>query len=219
MSRKATQLYDFSIAAGESFDLPVDANFYKVLTSTGDLAITRDGGSTVRPMRAGRGERNIEFKKLVLRDISGATNSGTILVGDSGFIDDTIVLSSSINVRPEAASGFYNVTSALAANTADVIFLPGANTGGAIVMQATIGDAQAVAHAEAILAKASAPASVNDGEAIVLAVPVNSALSNPTATRGDLMIPQYVAAGKGLYYIGSTVNSNQYPRVCRYKLL
>lgn len=215
---KTTSLYDFTLTANGTFVILADANFYKVLTATGDIQVTRDGGATIKPLRAGRGERNVPFQRLILKDISGAPNSGTILVGDSDFIDDTIVISSAINVRPEAASGSYASTGALAANTAEAIFTPGVNTGGAILLQADMTDANTVMMHQAMIAKTSAPASVTDGEVIVQSRIQNTALSNPTSIAGSLMVPQYIAAGKGLYFISSAATNSPF-RSARYKLL
>lgn len=191
---KATTLYDFNIAAGASFDLPVDASFYKILTSTGDLAITRDGGSTVKPMRAGRGERDVPFTKLTLRNLSGATNSGTILVGDSNFIDDTIVLSSSINVRPE--SYLVGIAPIVPVAGANILLAPGSNPGGFIIqlLQGVL-VASAAGHAN-ILAKTSAPATLTDGDGLGVAQQFILGGSNAfNINIANILVP----AGKGIY--------------------
>lgn len=218
---KSTQLYDFTLSANGSQVILADANFYKVLTSTGDLQITRDGGSTVRPMRAGRGEREVPFQRLTIRDISGASNSGTIVVGDSNFIDDTIILSSAINVRPEAPSSNYKSSASLAANTAEVVFLPAANTGGVIVQNinflATNG-ASALPGA-VFLAKASAPTTNTDGDAICSSSFVNTLSGTNYYEGGTLPQPQYIAAGLGLYFIAGSAVLAGYLRTARWKAL
>jgi len=218
---KSTQLYDFTLAAGGSQVILADANFYKILTATGDLKITRDGGSTVRPMRAGRGEREVEFKALIVTDISGAPNSGTIVVGDSNFIDDTIVLSSAINVRPEVQSGFFSDASALVANTPITVFTPAANVNGAILLNANISwaDGGALGHYEVFISKASAPANTQDGSILLSAS--TRVYTATTAGWEILQKEQFIAAGQGLYFmdevaLGVGINSR---RSCRYKLL
>jgi hypothetical protein len=217
---KATQLYDFTLVANGSQVILADANFYKVLTSTGDLKITRDGGSTVRPMRAGRGEREVEFQRLTITDISGATNSGTIVVGDSNFIDDTIVLSSAINVRPEAQSGFYSMTATLAANTPEQIFSPASNVNGAILLTAdcTCYDNSANG-VEVFIAKTSAPSSITDGS--ILAMSKAGTIGTFLASNITLPSPQFIEAGKGLYFMATRTftATAQSMRACRYKLL
>ncbi len=217
---KSTQLYDFTLTANGSQVILADANFYKVLTSTGDLKITRDGGSTVRPMRAGRGEREVDFQRLTITDISGAPNSGTIVVGDSNFIDDTIVLSSAINVRPEVQSGFFNDQSALTANTPITVFAPGSNVNGAIVDTAQIAEFSTVNIIKAFVAKASAPASVIDGTPVISSAPTGS-ISTSIFFSATLPKSIYLSAGQGLYLIcNTTVGATALTvHACRYKLL
>jgi hypothetical protein len=217
---KSTQLYDFTLAAGGSQVILADANFYKILTATGDLKITRDGGSTVRPMRAGRGEREVEFKSLIVTDISGAPNSGTIVVGDSNFIDDTIVLSSAINVRPEVQSGFFNDQSGFTANTPLTVFAPASNVNGAIVDTAQIGEFSNTNIIIAFIAKASAPASVIDGTPVLSSAPTGS-ISTNIFYSGNLPKSIYLAAGQGLYLIcNATIGATGVTvHACRYKLL
>lgn len=218
MSRKATALYDFTLTAGGSFDLPVDASFYKILTSTGDISVTRDGGSTVKPMRAGRGERGVSFTKLTLRDLSGAPNSGTIIVGDSGFIDDTVVLSSSINIRPESPSGNFKSIAALAANTPETVIAPGTNTAGVIVLSLSGAYGGATTPAGVFIAKTSAPANIADGE--VIAAPATVVLISASIYE-TIQLPkeQYLSAGLGLYFIATGGVSAGGIRACRFKAL
>jgi hypothetical protein len=216
---KSTQLYDFTLAAGGSQVILADANFYKILTATGDLKITRDGGSTVRPMRAGRGEREVEFKSLIVTDISGAPNSGTIVVGDSNFIDDTIVLSSAINVRPEVGSGFFTDNSAAAANTAITIFTPASNTNGVIILNAEASEETAgTACFGGFIAHTSAPANTTTGENIASLLYV-AQVSGGRNFSAKLNTPALIAAGKGLYYLASAAPSTNGLRSARWKNL
>lgn len=215
---KTTTLYDFTLTANGSFVILADADFYKVLTSTGDISVTRDGGATIKPLRAGRGERNVPFQRLVLKDLSGAPNSGTILVGDSDFIDDTIVLSSAINSRPEAPSNNWKDTSILAANTPLTVFTPASNTGGVILLGAWAADMAAAASSpiQAFLAKNAAPANIGDGE--IVAGGNYFVGSTYGGSNINLAIPQYIAAGLGLYFISTGAGGGNY-RAARWKNL
>jgi hypothetical protein len=219
---KSTQLYDFTLAAGGSQVILADANFYKVLTSTGDLKITRDGGSTVRPMRAGRGEREVDFQRLTVTDISGAPNSGTIVVGDSNFIDDTIVLSSAINTRPESAGGSFLLSSAIVANNPDTVFSAASNTAGAIVLYASFSVfGNAVAPSAGFLHKATAPTTSIDGSPVLISGMTDSSSGASCVSAAQLGIAQLVPAGQGLFFISDaagTAGGGSY-RGCRYKLL
>jgi hypothetical protein len=220
MGNKVTTLYDFTLTANGSQEILADANFYKVLTSTGDISITRNGGSTIKPLRAGRGERNVEFLRLLVRDLSGAPNSGTILVGDSDFIDDTIVLSSAINVRPEAHSGDFKSMASLASNVSETIFTPALNTGGAILLTAEMSSYDAASFPNpVIVAKSSAPTTPLDG-VIYLASKLTAYPGANSATGATLPKEQLIPAGLGLYFISSGgFAANQCLRTARYKLL
>jgi hypothetical protein len=221
---KSTTLYDFTLTAGGSHRIEADANFYKILTATGDVSITRNGGSTVKPMRAGRGERNVDFLTLTIKDLSGAPNSGTILVGDSDFIDDTIVLSSAINTRPESASGTYKAITAVTANSADQIVAPGSNANGIIVQTAQIVLAGgATVACGAFLAKSGvAPTTVTDGDPVLMAGYFNGTSGGNTISRADLAQQVLVPAGFGLYFISDTainLSAGAQLRTCKYKVL
>lgn len=220
MVNKVTTLYDFTLPANGSQQVQADANFYKILTASGDVSITRDGGSTVKPMRAGRGERNVQFLTLTIRDLSGAPNSGTILVGDSDFIDDTIVLSNAISVRPESVSGTYSVSAALAANTAVEVLAPGGNTAGLIVMAAgcTNESTTGLAGVTLIAKAGAAPTTIHQGD--VLLREMNFGQGSSWQSYGaQLSTPQFVAAGLGLYWISTLVTPAASTRHVRWKAL
>ena len=222
---KTTTLYDFTLTAGGAQIILADANMYKVLTATGDISVTRDGGATIKPLRAGRGERNVAFQRLILRDLSGAPNSGTILVGDSDFIDDTIVLSSAINVRPEVQSGSFIATAALVANTPDTVFTPASNVGGVILLSAFFNIYTASnAGAFAFVAHTAAPANISTGDHVLGGAQTSNSAGANVVSYGSLPSAQFIPAGKGLYFIGDAPSSgavvpgNSY-RSARYKLL
>lgn len=121
-------------------------------------------------------------------------------------------------VRPEAPTGSYNNSAIVAANTATQIFAPGANVNGAIILAAYANDQYLSNAPIAFLAKASAPANINDGDPVLMTTN-NSAISGQVFYGGALASPQYVPAGLGLYWISLQTTSNQGFRACRYKLL
>lgn len=205
---KTTTLYDFTLAAGGSQIILADANMYKVLTSTGDISVTRDGGATIKPLRAGRGEKNVEFQRLTLRDLSGAPNSGTILVGDSDFIDDTIVLSSAINVRPEAASTTFQSVTNFAVGS-NQIFAPGANTTGVILQIAQEYAYSGTGIQLNLLSKNGTPTGTLDGEAIAIPTYPGGGFANMT-----IINPVLLPAGQGLYVWATAVSTS---RQCAYR--
>lgn len=84
---RAAQVYDFSVAAGELAVILAEGSYYRILTSTGAVSVRRDDGSRVGPLLEGQGERNSPFQRLTIQDLSGAANSGTVLVCDGDFVD------------------------------------------------------------------------------------------------------------------------------------
>lgn len=84
---RAAQVYDFTLAAGANFEILAEGSYYRILTATGAVEVRRDDGSRVGPILEGQGERNSPFKRLTIRDLSGAANSGTVLICDGDFVD------------------------------------------------------------------------------------------------------------------------------------
>ncbi|MBD5803860.1 hypothetical protein AZOA_33010 [Azoarcus sp. Aa7] len=83
------RIYDFTLTAGGMQRLPVVGDFFKVLSSTGTINVNVDTGASLDLM-PGQGLREFNFNTLTITDKSGAANSGKILVGFSGMIDDRV---------------------------------------------------------------------------------------------------------------------------------
>lgn len=125
-------------------------------------------------------------------------------------------------IRPEAHTGVYASQAALTANTPNLIFSAAANVNGAILLQAS-----AFVYSSAggspqyhMIAKATAPVSVIDGDLAFSTMPIN-AVSNFYSARA-MDVPQYISPGKALYEICdlAILAGPQYnTRMCRYKLL
>lgn len=118
-----------------------------------------------------------------------------------------------INNEGSLPGSSYKSVAQLAANTPDVIFTPGANVNGAVVYVASLSVNLSAGAAGTILAKASAPSGITDGD--VLASCSWPAAALVVAT--DLKNPIQIAAGKGLYRISSIAESNTFAFVL-YKL-
>jgi len=119
-------------------------------------------------------------------------------------------------VRPETNTNFYNVSAALAINTAEQVIAPVANVNGAIILTAThVGMETGVNVITHLLAKSSPPISMADGQVIAASTFVNS---GPHC----LFLPeaQKIAPGQGLYFMVSQnpVTTASF-RTCRYILL
>ena len=86
---RAAQIYDFNLAANQTVELLVEAGFYKLLSASGNVKVTREGGSTISPLLPGQGER-LNFKRLTIQDTSGEANAVSILLADESFVDTRI---------------------------------------------------------------------------------------------------------------------------------
>lgn len=86
---RAARVYDFTIPASGAITILAEGSFYRLMTAAGALEVRRNNGSIVGPLLPGQGER-ADFLSLTLSDKSGATNAGSILIGDDTFIDDRI---------------------------------------------------------------------------------------------------------------------------------
>lgn len=232
---KALQIYNFSMAAGGSFALPVEGSYFRILTCTGNVGVIGDTFGRLSPINRGQGLQNTPYKRLTITDASGAPNVGTILVSEEDFIDQTlygsITLASAvaldsatllaleqINVRPEAPSNNFNSSGIVAANTATAVFLAAANTNGAIVLNAQCQDLNGGQGIISLLAKATAPANFNDGDPIFVS-PQNAISAGFNYYGGVLPMAQFIPSGLGLYWISNVISTSSGFRACRYKLL
>lgn len=166
---------------------------------------------------------------LVIRNLSGASITGKFTWGDGNVEDNTFsgtfdltlatinaLINAKYNTRPEASNGNFQDASTLVANTPLTVFAPGVNTNGAILLSAHCFDA-AINLPQVFIAKATPPASTTDGEVVFASTALGA-----TATAymgGVLPSPQFIAAGKGLYFIGAQGGSVGSTRSARYRLL
>lgn len=186
--------------------------------------------------------RQIKLPEIVrglhISNLTGSAITGKITIGSGDISDNSLVGTVTLDAATLAAletisldaptiaslaqpiepSGFYSSTSTLTANQTDPVFLPAENTKGAIVLSASFSDVVNTTSNACFIAKASAPTSVLDGEVVCGSIATYSANTNPTTINGRLEKPQFIAAGKGLYFISQST-TNGFMRACRYKLL
>lgn len=105
----------------------------------------------------------------------------------------------------------------LAANTPDTIFTAAANVNGAIIHSIQFYEYNATPSKPAFLAKATAPVSVIDGDAI-LSVDNFSLGGTAFICSGSLKNPLKIASGKGLFFITDVVQAH-FNRSVLYTLL
>lgn len=232
---KELQQYTYTIPANGSVQIPATNDNFYVQASTGPVAVRGNTFGRMRAMVAGMGLRNVPFDRLELFDESGAPNTVTLLMTPAEFVNNTF--SGSVTVvggnltdaqlrasrvlmtQAEQPSASFNATGGIAANTPQTVFPAAANPNGAIVLSAHIAGVCTTWNAQALLAKATAPATVNDGEAIAVGSSVHLVAAGPFVyDKGDLTVPQFVAPGLGLYFISAGALSSRV-NACRYVLL
>ncbi|AVS74489.1 hypothetical protein [Paracidovorax cattleyae] len=86
MSFKPSQFYDFTVPANGAYLLTVAGDYWKIMASSGQIAIKADWGE-LRGLIAGQGLEDSPFQRLYITDMSGATNAVRIFIGDQKFID------------------------------------------------------------------------------------------------------------------------------------
>lgn len=84
----ALKYYDFTLTAGGSQVLLVSGNNFRIQSQTGAVDVTVDSVGTLPGLLTGQGLKDVPFKRLTLRDASGAPNVGTILVSPAEFVDN-----------------------------------------------------------------------------------------------------------------------------------
>jgi hypothetical protein len=232
---KALNILDFSMAGNGSFQLPVEGSYFRILTATGNVAVIGDTFGKLGPINRGQGLENTPFRRLTIQDVSGSANSGTILVSEENFIDQTlygsITLGAAVAIdsasqlgikRPEAQTGSFADISTTVANTPITVFTPAANVNGAILLTADLGfqNSGVGAEIDVFITKASAPTSIVDGSIILVAM-MRTPVTSASVGYATLQSPQFIAPGQGLYFIsnvGLAANNNNI-RAARYRLL
>lgn len=99
--------YNFSIAANGTQNLDVVGDYVRIMSATGTVRLrTVEGWSA--ELSAGQGVRYAPFNRLILEDLSGAVNTGTLFIGtgDPEIIDNTVNLGGSVTV----SSGTVTIT-------------------------------------------------------------------------------------------------------------
>ena len=80
--------YDFALTAGGIGIILAEGAYFRVQSSSGAVSVIVDGLGELPGLLAGQGIKSTPFKRLTLRDASGAANVGKILVSNEEFIDN-----------------------------------------------------------------------------------------------------------------------------------
>jgi hypothetical protein len=164
---------------------------------------------------------NVPFTQLLIENVAQAGKRLRIIYGVD--IDFQAGVNANINTTSvviplEYQSSFRSFT-ALAATSAEVIFLPAANVNGAYIWSLQFAAAGAsISVQDGVLAKTSTPTSSSDGD-IILGVANVAETSGPTGrVTAQLMNPVRLRAGLGLYYWAGGLQTSGM-RSCLYSLI
>lgn len=86
---KNGRIYDFTIPANGSFQLNVEGEYVRIMSSTGNVELVTEN-YRLGPLASGQGQANTPFKRLTINDKSGSVNIGSILVAANDFVDQRI---------------------------------------------------------------------------------------------------------------------------------
>lgn len=86
----STQTYDFTLTAGGSQVILAEGDYFRVMSSTGQVEVLMSDGSRYGPIAAGQGQKGKHYTRLTVRDRSGAGNVGFIMVAGEEFVDNRV---------------------------------------------------------------------------------------------------------------------------------
>lgn len=142
------KVYPISLLANQSEVIFAVGRYCRVLTATGNVSITVGDIGPFGPLAAGQGFRlpveQPEFLRIVVTDLTGSNNNGTLIVADADFVDQTLVGNVSIidggKARTLASQAFMGVVyqgAVAAAMSHCQLWNPPANTKSLVVESIT----------------------------------------------------------------------------------
>lgn len=215
MNNKQVKVYTFTIPANGAFPLLVISDYFRIQAATGAVDVEGDTFGTLPDLLTGQGLENTPYNRLTFVDKTGAPNTVSVLCSGDLFIDNRLygVVSIDGDVALTAATiaairgvmptdSYADNSAAVAGN---VVLVPaGTNVNGLWVASAQLQCYSDVSSAGcSLLAKATAPASTEDGQVLLFAGSTAAGYLAPT----QLSAPQWVAPGLGLHIYNSVNDS------------
>jgi hypothetical protein len=209
--------------------MPFDGDYLRIKTAAIEFSFKTENGDDFTLIEGE--EAFLEpFQILNIYNNTGAAQNVSYYIGKKGVrvgsakVSGNVTVSNQIDILPatqtnlkvitntvkvvndgQAYGASYRSTTNTAANTPEAIFLPAANINGAILHSAQFDSYNGItAQKPALLAKASAPVSVTDGDGILS---VDCHFSATGLITGSLKNPIKIPAGKGLYYISDVADT------------
>jgi hypothetical protein len=183
----------------------------------------RNGASISKAEQVGRGfSETMEdgpfdafaVTSSITQNVNIVTRAGSRILYDTPPVGDVNVLSLPpvVIANPDAQKRYfqygasYKSSAAMAANVPETIFTAAANVNGAILHRAGFSSYRSSGTGISIVAKASAPASITDGDVILQQTSATQTASSVWPI-GVLDQPVLIPAGKGLYAISDNAES------------
>ena len=195
--------------------------FDAISTGTVTLELNNQYNDPAAPFQCSAGFGiNALFKRLKISWAAQAGKTVRIMYSTGDRIVPTN--STSINGVVTVNQSGYSITSsfsstvALGANTAEAVFLPAANTNGAVIWEAVSNDVSNVTFQNALVAHTSAPGSISTGKTLTFGKRFFSGASDCNIV--ELINPVKVPAGFGVYFISNQGLTNG-ARMCSYTML
>lgn len=231
----------FNIGAGQIVEFFEPGDFFRLLVATDPVTVRyyRQGVEIAEAPEVVKGYaerfRIASFDRVQVQSATAQTLQIAIRLGNDVYNDlppvgDTAIVSSvplaldaptlaalELQHRLPLSTGSWASTTTFVANTPLQIIAPGANVNGAIVQRAMAWDLYASQQNITLLAKASAPANITDGEVIAQSY-LHGVFTNDLHVM-NLDVPIRIAAGLGLYVISSFAGTANRLKSARYILL
>lgn len=219
------QRYTYTLPALGSVQIPAGNENFHITEATGPLTVRGDTFGSLGGLVAGQGLKGVPFNRLELFNETAAPNTVTVLLSPAEFVNQ--VFSGAVTVtsprlavsQAEYAPNFFATAGAIAANTPQTVFAAGVNTNGVIIVAAEMGDFFAAQGLQTFVAKATAPAAINDGQIVCMTSHVSNSGATLIGVGGSLRTHYRLNPGVGLYFISSVAGSPTGTRHCSYILL
>lgn len=244
MKQNFIELITVPFNAGESKLFAISGQYFELIDATNpvDVLLSEVNGAQRGVMRSAEASFNLKDTDFATVQLYSATaqtirfaygtgEAGTRRAAGAVSIVGTVPVSGPltdaqlratpvvVNGRPSAPTGNWVNQILVAANTAINVFTGASNVNGAIVWAAGANDQNAAGTPQSFLAKATAPASIVDGD--VIAMTKNQILSSAPMFYKELELvqPQFIPAGLGLWFISAFAGSAVGYRYARFQLL
>jgi hypothetical protein len=201
--------YDLNLLPNGSQRLEVSGRFFKYVSGAGKIRVTTSKGAVI-DLIVGQGVWGEEFSSLVVQDRSGAANVGVLLAGNYDFRDDTVAINGAINVGNSTAnrvqvqdiisySGNFSDTGLVTATTSIVPAAGNVNGVYVDLFSVALSSAGGTATAVQLLAKATAPVALCDGDVLYSATLTGGTAGSGSGFTGSTNRRIFVSPGKGLW--------------------